>query len=350
MKKTLLFLTALLFNVIVGGAIAAASGFNPLAVIGTGTVLSFGVPHVSGALPMAVQKEIWMNSIIEGLFADNSFLNKAFNADAFVSNKTVHIPNAGSPSNVVRNRTILPATVKHRDDVDLTFDLDEFTTDPIRIPNADNYELTYNKRESVLGQDKRKLMDEIAKEFIYKWSPSSTYVTRTTGDAVAPYLTGQTGNRKKFVVDDVEALMAAFNDDDIPQENRNLLIDAQMYRQLINSMSEADSRAFHALADLKRGVVGKLLSFDIMMRSRVAKYTSGVVAKRWSTTAAATDQAAGLAWHNDSVCRALGQTEMFDEESSPTYYGDIYSFLVRAGGRPMRNDVKGLKAIVQANA
>jgi len=33
--------------------------------------------------------------------------------------------------------------------------------------------------------------------------------------------------------------------------------------------------------------------------------------------------------------------------NSPTYYGDIYAFEVRAGGRAMRNDVKGLLAIVQ---
>jgi len=38
---------------------------------------------------------------------------------------------------------------------------------------------------------------------------------------------------------------------------------------------------------------------------------------------------------------------MFEDLSSPTYYGDIYSFLVRAGGRPMRSDVAGLLAIVQ---
>ena len=45
---------------------------------------------------MALQKEIWLNSIVEGLFADNSFLSKSFSADAFVyAGKSVHIPNAG---------------------------------------------------------------------------------------------------------------------------------------------------------------------------------------------------------------------------------------------------------------
>ena len=33
---------------------------------------------------MAIQKEIWEKSIVEGLFAPNSFLSKAFNADEYV--------------------------------------------------------------------------------------------------------------------------------------------------------------------------------------------------------------------------------------------------------------------------
>ena len=37
-------------------------------------------------------------------------------------------------------------------------------------------------------------------------------------------------------------------------------------------------------------------------------------------------------------------------KNDPTYYGDIYSFLARAGGRPMRNDVAGLLAIRQATS
>ncbi len=44
---------------------------------------------------MAIQKEIWEKSIVEGLFAPNSFLSKAFNADEYVeAGKIVHIPQA----------------------------------------------------------------------------------------------------------------------------------------------------------------------------------------------------------------------------------------------------------------
>ena len=91
---------------------------------------------------MAIQKEIWMAAIVEGLFASNSFLSKAFNADEYVNNgKIVHIPNAGAASGTKKNRTNLPATVTKRTDIDVTFPLDEYTTDPVLIPNADTVEL-----------------------------------------------------------------------------------------------------------------------------------------------------------------------------------------------------------------
>ena len=87
-----------------------------------------------------------------------------------------------------------------------------------------------------------------------------------------------------------------------------------------------------------------------MMRSKSLLYTSAGAPKDWSVDVVAADNAGALAWHENSVCRALGEVVAFENEKDPTYYGDIYSFLVRAGGRPMRSDVKGLLAIVQDTA
>ena len=297
---------------------------------------------------MAIQREIWIGSIVEGLFADNSFLSKAYNADEFVNmGKTVHIPNAGAPSKTKKNRTSFPADVNTRADVDLSFNLDEFTTDPIRIPHADTVELSYNKRESVLRQDKAALQDSVAKSMIYSWLPEKKYCIETTGTAVDAHSPNAAGKRKALCRADVEKLMTKFNADNIPQEGRYLLLDAYMYDQLLADLTSVQNQAFFASADAQRGILGKLFSFNVMMRSEVAVYGDGIVKKTEDAAGAATDLAAGLAWHENSVCRALGEVNAFEKEKDPTYYGDIYSFLVRAGGRPMREDVKGLIALVQ---
>ena len=105
--------------------------------------------------------------------------------------------------------------------------------------------------------------------------------------------------------------------------------------------------AFLACADAVNGIVGKLFSFNVMTRSAVALYDATKAKKAWSADGAKTDLAAGLAWHDQSVCRALGDVMTFENEGDPTYYGDIYSFLVRAGGRILRSDGRGVMAIVQ---
>ncbi|HMM16307.1 MAG TPA: hypothetical protein PKC47_02085, partial [Petrimonas sp.] len=109
-------LSAILFNLLIGIILAGVTGGGAMAAVGIGGLLSVlpGV-NVSGSLPMAVQKEIWENDIIESLWADNAFLNYAVNVDTYVlAGKVVHIPQAGSAPGVKTNRTELPATVTKR--------------------------------------------------------------------------------------------------------------------------------------------------------------------------------------------------------------------------------------------
>lgn len=343
MKKIL----ALFFNLTMGVVLASLVGGGAFAALGIGGFLSL-MPKMHDGLGMAIQKEIWTNSIIEGLFADNSFLSKAFSADEFVNaGKTVHIPNAGAPSGVVKNRSSFPATVSQRTDIDLTFNLDNYSTNPIKIDLAETVELSYNKRESVLRQDRATLHNAISEGVLYEWFPLIANAIRTTGGAVAAHTPSATGNRKAFTKDDVKKAMTTFNKQDIPAEGRYMLVDADMYDQLIGSMTTQEAMAFHAQVDVANGVVGKLYGFNIMMRSRVGVYATAGTKKLWSAAGAATDNAAALAWHTNSICRALGEVVARESLNDPLYYGDIYAFEVRCGGRAMRNNVEGLLAIVQ---
>ena len=68
----------------------------------------------------------------------------------------------------------------------------------------------------------------------------------------------------------------------------------------------------------------------------------------WAGTSAATELAAGFAWQKECVSRALGGFKMFSDIDSPTYYGDIYSFLIMTGGACRRYDKKGVALIAEA--
>jgi hypothetical protein len=299
---------------------------------------------------MALQKEIWINSIIEGLFADNSFAARSIDHSGFVNNITVHVPNAGSPPNVEKGRSTFPATVTSRTDVDLTYSIDEYTTDPIRISNAEEVELSYNKRESVLSGTKQALTNAVYGDLIYRWIPATGGTTLATSGANAPaHIASATGNRKSFVKADVLKLRTQFDLWNFPQDGRVILVDAVMYAQLLNSLTDTEAMAFLGSASAQSGVIGKLYGFDVIMRSAVAKATAAGVVKPWSDAETATDSAAGLAWHTSAVSRALGATDLFDGPNNPLFYGDIISALVRAGGSFMRSDKKGVVLLYQGS-
>jgi len=302
---------------------------------------------------MAIQKEIWQDHIEGNLFKNNEFLLASTDAGQYVlQGKVVHIPQAGALPTIVKNRSSLPATVVQRGDTDVTYTLDEFTTDPILIPNAETFELSYNKRESVLSEYESSLRQTVADNLLIDWCPSGSTgtVIRTTGTATATHLAGTTGTRNKFTVNDLKNAQLQLNKQNIPMEGRYALISADMFQQLTDDMSATQYRDFSAAYDVKDGVLGRLFGFNIMMRGSVATYTNATapVVNPYGTTAAATDNDGVLCWQISAVERALGQITFFERIGDPTYYGDVYSVSVRMGARIRRNDAQGIIAIVQS--
>jgi hypothetical protein len=342
-------ITSLLMAVFVGCGIGYAMDVNPLIPVGGLVVASFIPSHLAGVLPMAINKEVWVNHIIENLYRNNDFLNDAFNADQYVlAGKVVHIPQAAADPSVVKNRANLPAIVVKRADTDVTYAIDEYTSDPILIPNADKYELSYDKRESVLRGTESKIRQEVAEWMLRNWAPTAaTSKVRTTGGAVAAHTSAGTGNRKKIISADFQAMQLLFDSWDIPEEDRFCMLDANMYNQLISGFSETTYRDFSRVVDAAKGVVGELFSFKVRKRSKALIYSVGLEPKDPDSDGATTDNAAALFWQKDCVERALGEVDFFEKLGDPTYYGDIYSMLVRMGGRIRRADSKGVAALIQ---
>lgn len=343
---------ALMFNLVIGAVLASVTGGGLMAAAVAGGVLSLIPKSITGALPMAVQVEIWERDIVEGLWADNAFLNFALNADQYVlQGKVVHIPQAGASPGVKVNRDELPATVTRRADTDITYAIDEITSDPVHIPNADTVELSYDKRTSVTSETRAAIYEAAALNMIFRWSPSeAARIARTTGDAVPAHLPAATGTRKALKLSDLKDAQKQFNKDNVPSADRYVLIDAEMYDQITNEMTATQQRDFLAAYDEKNGILGRIFGFNVIMRSQVMRYTNAAtpVKKDWSAAGAEADNAAVLCWQKNSVERALGDVKFFEDLGNPQYYGDIYSSLLRLGGRIRRSDGKGVLAIVQA--
>lgn len=298
----------------------------------------------------AIQKEIWADTLVRLLFKDNSFITKSFNEDKYVlSGKVVHIPRATGSVEVVKNRSSLPAAAVNRTREDVTYTLDEYTSTPTVIPNADKVELSFDAIAEALYEHDQSLQEQLGDEFCYLWRPTlSANILRTLGTAVAP-VGAQTGNRKMFTKDSLKAAKYLMNKANIAKEGRFALLPSEFLDQLMND-DDLKKRDASLELDMKNGVITRLYGFDIMERSDVLTYNNAgtPVAKLPDAVGATTDNLAALIWQKDCVTRAKGDVVMFDDTNNPLYYGDLYSALVRAGGRVRRD--AGVIAVVQDTA
>lgn len=349
-------LNSIAFIAMMAIVISMITGWNPLAV--GGTLLAVGLigqAHQTGMAYMAVTVEIWEKDVLQNLFKNNDFAKRAFSADQYVlSGKVVHIPRAGTPSTVKKNLDTFPATAVKRSDDDITYAIDTFYSTPRLVPNIDSYELSYDKRQSAMGEDQAALIETAMDGLLYNWGPAVANVVFTKGADKVATISGATGNRKSFTKASLQEIKVKMDVAKIMQAGRVALLSAEHYNEFFNSLSDAEKTNFNNVADLKEGIVGRYLQFDIIMRSTVLRYRGAddAVAKvdeyDDAYVAGADDRAASLVYHDKCVERALGGVDMFERLNDPTYYGDVYSYNLRMGGRIRRP--AGVYAVVEGLA
>lgn len=300
---------------------------------------------------MPLQTEVWIDTLQENFFPDNSFVQKSEDDSQYVDNKTVHVPNAGRPSKVQVNRRTKPAQPTERTDQDLTYELDELTSDPVHISHADTVELSYNKRSSIILNDKEEMRRVASELILQRWAKGadSAHTILTDGAQRDAHTTQGTGHRLKMTDKVVHQIAIRMDKQDLPATGRYLIIDSDMYADLLDSLTEANRMAFLASADVSKGTVGRLYNIDIFSRSTVLRMKANGELITTPDGGDATEVAAGFAWQKSCVSRAMGKIEMFASEKDPQYYGDIYSFLMRLGGSHRRYDKKGLFLIAEGN-
>lgn len=346
-------LSALFFIALMAMLISTVTGFDPVVTGVSLTVASFVIPGVPGMSFMALTVEVWENDIVDNLFNDNQFALHAFNGDQFVlAGKVVHIPVAGAPTASKKNLTSFPQTAVHRTDTELTYAIDTYYAVPKQIQDIEKYELSYDKRQSVVGEDEKQLIDDAMTGLLYRWAPAAANVIETTGTASADDLIDETatGSRNLFTKAEFKKIAKKFATKNLNGKLKALLT-ATHYHQFFESLSEGEKTNFNNAADIVNGIVGRYMGIDIMVRASVLRYRK--VADVWTVVdtladdfaAAAGDSAASLFWEVNSVERAKGEIKVFEDNGNPLYYGDVFSAYIRLGGRIRRT--AGVYAVVE---
>ncbi|KAK6033562.1 tape measure domain protein [Ostertagia ostertagi] len=236
---------------------------------------------------------------------------------------------------VKKNLNVFPQVAVNRTDSELTYAIDTYYALPRQIQDIESYELSYDKRQSVVGEDMQALIQQAMNGLLYRWAPKSATnvgmaanIILTDGPATAEDLIDDTaaGARSTFTKNAFKKVAKKYANTDNPGRITGLLT-ANHYHQFFESLSDAEKTNFNNVADLKNGIIGRYMGIDILTRSSVLRYRGAdlanlqVVDEQADAFApSADDRAASLFYSDNAVERAKGDVNVFDNPGQALYY------------------------------
>jgi len=325
-----------------------------------------------------ISREIWEAHIKDNIFPDNSFIMSMTDSSQYVDYKTVHSPQANGEPTVTVGEIAggADANTSVRTDTTNDWSIQPFYTNPWLVTNAQEVELSYSMMDSIMYNTENMLRKKTSEYGIVSIAPTgnatlpanqgggtNNNILRSTGHVhndvtqaiSAPAYTSTTaaGNRLVFTLYDIAQAQLLFDSQDIPEEDRSMLMSSQARAQIISDMQATEYRGVLGdVFDLKTGKISNLMGFKIYSRSSVCTFNNAEVpvVNPFGSAAAATDNDAILFWQKAGVEWALGDIHVYYQGNAPQQYGDVISALVRFGCTKARTSELGVGAIVQSAA
>lgn len=309
-----------------------------------------------------LDKQLWLTTIQEQLFKNDEFLNLVGqDHSGYVNNITVNIPQAGSNPTISKNLTTFPAPVATRSDANLSYNIDLYYSQPIRIGVDETQYISYDKRASVLNSHLQKMRNVMGNNTLYKWAAAAALATsqvKTSGTAVSTALApGATSTRLALTYKDFVAAASILDQQNLnPGDEKYCIMPAALYWQMTTDTNISKYLEYGASPVVPTGKVPMIAGFKIISRSSVVVYdnTSTGILKTVNdegtpSSTAVTDNLAALCISSSYVSRALGNIEVFTQNNDPKYFGDIVSVVAAQGASQMRTGGEGIVSIIQAN-
>ncbi len=284
-----------------------------------------------------LNKQVWINQILEGFYPDDSFLKKVRDCSNLVENNKLHFASAGIDPNVLINNTTYPIRTIQREDEDNEITLCKFETENTLVRRPDAIEYSYDKLESVISQHRATLRKSVAMKAIHAFAPQAdtenTPVISTTGTTY--------NGRKRLRFIDILSLKERFDDAEIPLEERYLVLHPKHVTDLLLE----DIELFKDLTNIKDGEPTKFAGFGIFSFSKMPTYaTVNSAFSKVAFAGQATEAFASVAFYSKEVMKADGDIFMYSREDDPEERGTIVGFDKRFVALPIRG--KGVGAIV----
>lgn len=183
------------------------------------------------------------------------------------------------------------------------------------------------------------------------WSPTQAgLIIPTTGANRPASGIGATGVRKAITEADILALKLLFDNRNIPQKNRRLLINGQMENDLLVIERFTSVEKYGPNTAIMEGEIGKIHGFRIIKRSAVQSYAADNTLKPYGAPTVTTDQAAALAYHPSFVRFIKGAPTIYlDAQPRPEMLGKLMNAAIYGGGSQARLSQIGVAALYEDN-
>ena len=346
MKKVITVIAMLLLNFIVGGTMGSAVGLDPLAfgisAMGVSALAGAFIP--AGVLSAGILTEVWTGELIKMLRSsdDGSFLDGLPDYSRYAENDVIHMIDVGGDPDVLINNTTYPIAVQELADGDAVFSLDKFQTKATPVTDDELYASSFDKMASV----KERHGEAIA---ISKFAKALHALAPATNGLMTPILltTGAAdGGRKRLRKADLITLKKAFDDAQIPTQNRRLVLSSDHVADLLIEDDKFDA----IYLDHSTGTVKKLHGFTVYEHVSLPYYNATTKAKLaiGATPVTGEEFQASIAFYEKRVFKAMGSTKMYYSEAKtdPQNQRSLVNFRHMFIALPKKNE--GLGAIVSA--
>lgn len=279
---------------------------------------------------MAIERELWLETIKEGMIPDTSFLSHSVNMDEHVHANVLHLQEAGVDPKVLVDNDVWPIPVATREDIPLELPLHTFDTENTLVRNVEEMESSYKKMESVVRSHRNSLTKNISKHAAYNWCPTEN------GDMTPVLVSNGAVNKaglKRISFEDILTMEAKFRALDVEMDS--LVV-------VLNAIHLADLQA----EDLKlyKEVLssGKIFNSKLFTFSGLPYFDTATGKKKaFGSAIAETDTQASLMYCEKEVCLARGTVDVFAKYKDPEQRGDIIGFQQRAMALPIRGKYIG---------
>lgn len=314
MKTFAKFFSGMLFNILMGVVLASFIGVDAAYGASAGAVLpmALGCFMPGGALMEGVFTEVWTGELVKKLNAglQATFLNGIPDYSTNVNNEVIHLVDVGGDPDVLVNNTTYPIPIQDLEDGDIAIGLDKFQTKATRVTDDELYAISYDKFGSVVERHRDSIVTVKYKKFAHALAPYShtakTPVIQTSGEKDA------VSGRNKLTPKDIIALKRAFDNMEVPEDGRVLVLCPDH----VNDLLELDQSFKDKYYNYTSGKLMNMYGFEVYTFVNAPYFNKNGVKLAYNAVPSATDHKGSFAFYRPRMFRAQGSTKMYYSEAA----------------------------------